>query len=71
MWKQEEQELNKDKPKLVFADPHIPFHHPNYLEFLKATYKKYDCGQVICLGDLGGQPRNIKPPTGNVRKITL
>lgn len=51
-WKQEEQELNKDKPKLVFADVHIPFHHPNYLKFLKATYKKYDCGQVICLGDL-------------------
>lgn len=52
MWKEEEQARYKDKPKLVFGDVHIPFQHPNFLDFLKATYKKYNCGQVICLGDL-------------------
>ena len=39
------------KPKLVFADPHVPFDHPGYLDFLVDTYAKYNCGMVISLGD--------------------
>jgi predicted phosphodiesterase len=37
---------------LVFSDTHMPFNHPNYLQFLKDTYAKYNCGSVVCLGDL-------------------
>ena len=40
------------KPVGVFSDPHIPFNHPNYLQFIKDTFKKYHVGQVVCLGDL-------------------
>ncbi len=43
----------RDKPRLVFSDVHAPFNHPNYLQFLKDTHKKYGCKEeVICLGDL-------------------
>lgn len=37
---------------LVFSDTHMPFNHPNYLQFLIDTYEKYECGSVVCLGDL-------------------
>jgi predicted phosphodiesterase len=37
---------------LVFSDTHIPFNHPNFLQFLKDTYAKYNCGPIVCLGDL-------------------
>lgn len=40
------------KPVGVFSDPHIPFNHPNYLRFVQDTFKKYNVGQVVCLGDL-------------------
>lgn len=40
-----------DKPILVFSDPHTPFDHKRFPEFLRDTYKKYGCGRVICLGD--------------------
>lgn len=43
---------NSEKPVGVFSDPHIPFDHPNYLQFVKDTFAKYKVGQVICLGDL-------------------
>lgn len=36
----------------VFSDTHIPFQHPNYLEFLKNTFKEWGVEEVICLGDL-------------------
>ena len=38
----------------VFSDTHIPFQHPNYLEFLKNTFKEWGVEEVICLGDLIG-----------------
>lgn len=41
-----------DKPVGVFSDPHIPFNHPNYLQFCIDTFKKYGVGQVVCCGDL-------------------
>jgi predicted phosphodiesterase len=41
-----------DKPIGVFSDPHIPFNHPNYLQFLVDTFKKYNVGQIVCCGDL-------------------
>jgi predicted phosphodiesterase len=43
---------NADRPIGVFSDTHIPFDHPNYLQFVKDTFKKYKVGQVICTGDL-------------------
>lgn len=43
---------NSEKPVGVFSDPHIPFDHPNYLQFVKDTFAKYKVGQVVCLGDL-------------------
>lgn len=41
-----------DKPVGVFSDPHIPFNHPNYLQFCIDTFKQYGVGQVVCAGDL-------------------
>ncbi len=41
-----------EKPTLVFSDPHVPFDHKNFPDFLRDTYKKYKCGKVVCLGDL-------------------
>lgn len=41
-----------DKPVGVFSDPHIPFHHPNYLQFCVDTFKKYGVGRIVCCGDL-------------------
>jgi len=41
-----------EKPVGVFSDPHIPFNHPNYLQFCIDTFKKYGVGQVECTGDL-------------------
>ena len=41
-----------EKPVGVFSDPHIPFNHPNYLQFCIDTFKKYGVGQVVCCGDL-------------------
>ena len=36
----------------VFSDPHIPFNHPNYLQFCIDTFKKYGVSRKICCGDL-------------------
>lgn len=36
----------------VFSDTHIPFQHPNYLEFLKDTFAEWGVEEIICLGDL-------------------
>ena len=41
-----------EKPVGVFSDPHIPFNHPNYLQFCIDTFKKFGVGQVVCTGDL-------------------
>lgn len=36
----------------VFSDTHIPFHHPNYLTFLKDTFAEWGVEEIVCLGDL-------------------
>lgn len=41
-----------ERPVGVFSDPHIPFHHPNYLQFCADTFKRYGVGRVVCCGDL-------------------
>jgi predicted phosphodiesterase len=41
-----------EKPIGVFGDPHIPFDHPNYLQFVIDTFKHYRVGRVVCVGDL-------------------
>jgi len=40
------------RPVGVFSDPHTPFHHKNYIQFLKDTFKKYKVGRIVCTGDL-------------------
>lgn len=40
------------RPVGVFSDTHIPFDHPNYLQFLIDTFKQYNVGQVVCCGDI-------------------
>lgn len=42
----------RGKPILVFSDIHTPFDLRKFPDFLLDTYKKYDCGRVICLGDM-------------------
>ena len=37
---------------LVIGDTHLPFELDGYLEFCKATYKKYRCNKVIHIGDV-------------------
>lgn len=39
-------------PVGVFGDTHIPFDHPNYLQFVKDTFKKYKVKNIVCTGDL-------------------
>lgn len=36
---------------LVISDMHIPYHHPDMLDFLKAVKRKYKPDKVICIGD--------------------
>ena len=36
----------------VFGDTHIPFHHPNYLQFVKDTFEKYQVTDIVCTGDI-------------------
>jgi predicted phosphodiesterase len=36
----------------VIGDLHQPFAHPNYLNFLKATFKQYKVTTVVSIGDL-------------------
>lgn len=36
---------------LLISDLHIPYHHPDSLEFLKHLKSKYNPTRVICLGD--------------------
>lgn len=45
-------DADSKRPVGIFSDPHIPFDHPNYLRFVQDTFKKYNVGQIVCLGDL-------------------
>ena len=37
---------------LVFACTHIPFEHPNYLDFCLEIQERVKCDTVVCCGDL-------------------
>lgn len=39
------------KRVLVIADTHVPFHHKNYLKFLKEQYDRFNCDTVVHIGD--------------------
>ena len=41
----------KYKSVLVISDLHIPYHHPDAFEFLKALKKKYKPDLVVNIGD--------------------
>ena len=41
----------EDHRVLVIPDLHAPFMHKNTIPFLKSIYEKYDCNEVVCLGD--------------------
>jgi predicted phosphodiesterase len=36
----------------VFGDIHAPFTHPNYMRFVKDTFKRFGVKEIICTGDL-------------------
>lgn len=43
---------DKDRRILIIGDLHEPFCLDGYLEFCKETYKRYDCNQVVFIGDI-------------------
>jgi len=43
---------NNERRVLVIPDLHFPFQHKNAITFLKGLYDKYDCNEVVCLGDI-------------------
>ncbi len=42
----------KDNRVLVIGDIHLPFERSDYLQFCKDTYKKWNCNQVVFIGDI-------------------
>jgi len=46
--------MGKENNKIVmlWGDIHLPYHHPDAFDFLKAVKKKYKPTRVICMGDL-------------------
>ena len=44
--------IKKERRILVIGDLHAPFVLKGYLEFCKETYAKYNCNQVIFIGDI-------------------
>jgi len=49
---QKEKVAQVNKAIGVIGDLHIPFDHPNYLQFLQDTFAQYNVGQIISCGDL-------------------
>lgn len=43
--------MKKHDSILVISDMHIPFSHPDALNFLKAIKKQYKPDKVVCIGD--------------------
>jgi hypothetical protein len=41
----------KGKAVLLIGDTHIPYEHPQYLDFCKLVYKSYKCSLAIHMGD--------------------
>ena len=44
--------MRKEKRVLVVGDIHAPFELEGYLEFCQETYAKYNCNQVVFIGDI-------------------
>ena len=44
--------IKPEKKILIIGDLHEPFTHPKYLEFCLDVYAKYNCNQVIFIGDI-------------------
>jgi predicted phosphodiesterase len=44
----------KEKTEIVgiIGDTHFPFVHPNYLQFLKDTFSKYNVTKIVHIGDM-------------------
>jgi len=38
--------------RLVIGDIHLPYTHPDYLDFCISIYNKYNCNAVSCTGDI-------------------
>ena len=48
-----DKEIEKDHRVVgVFGDTHIPFCHPNYLQFVKDTFDRHGVTDIVCTGDL-------------------
>ena len=45
-------QVNKMNNILTIGDTHIPFEKKGYLEFCIAQYKKFNCDEVVHIGDL-------------------
>jgi len=43
---------NLGKVTGVFGDTHIPFDHPNYLNFVQDTFESFGVTDIVCTGDL-------------------
>ena len=43
--------MKRYKRVLLLSDLHIPFHHPDSFDFLKALKKKYKPDFILCGGD--------------------
>ena len=44
--------IKKERRILVIGDLHAPFILDGYLEFCQETYSKFNCNQVIFIGDI-------------------
>jgi len=44
--------VKQERRILVIGDIHAPFVLKGYLDFCKDTYAKYNCNQVIFIGDI-------------------
>lgn len=43
---------SNERRVLVIGDTHFPFVRDGYIDFLKETYDKYNCNEVVHIGDL-------------------
>jgi len=43
--------MGKNKAVLIISDMHVPYHHPDTFNFLKAIQKKFKPDNIINIGD--------------------
>lgn len=63
LWEKARTAIRQRKPSIsssqfpvgVFADPHAPFTHKGYIQFIKDTFRKHKVQRIVCLGDLFDQ----------------